>query len=72
MEFKVDGYRHIKCLCFSKVGMPFDGFTCEYCKRIMTYGDFQMRVYLECNAIEKRGSRNTSKGRHLITLVLKS
>ena len=65
-KFEVEGcFRHINCLRISKVGMPFDGFTCDYCQKIITCDDFCMRVYREFNAIEKRGARNTGKGRHL-------
>lgn len=70
---KVDGdvvivkgvFRHRSCTRYSMSGESFQNFTCSMCSSIVSEIDFILRVVCEEHAIDKRGLRDTGRGRRV-------
>ena len=66
IECCIDGtYRHIHYQRGSETWNPFDSLTCRFCKLVLEYNDFRMRLYHESRCTNKRSERDTGKGRIL-------
>ncbi|CAM6105892.1 unnamed protein product [Calypogeia fissa] len=64
-------FRHTNCSRIStEQGAGFQDLTCEHCFSIKTESDFRLRVLRESTAMEKRGTRDTGRGRRLDYLTI--
>ena len=61
----VHTYIHIHCKRVSETGIPFDSFTCNFCKLIPNCVDFRRNLYCESRSNIKIHGSDTRKGRRL-------